>query len=343
MFTIEETQKLVESVSVANLTEDEKKVVVEDVHQKLTEAFEKAKAEGREAAVAEAKETLKQERMKSFNRGMKSAKTKIDEAVAEAEANGFEAGKEAAQKEAEENENEVSEELVAKLEELCKEFDIATRLVEIATHENTKEYFKESTKAAISEFVNRKVNESMPEKLVVDYDRLQQYQQLCESFKSMLVVNDQTVAEAAEQAKASIAEELNEAKASLKATQVSRIKAEQLCESLKAQNLLLKKVAKLPVREQKELLESFKDATVDQINENFESALMKLNHRRGEEQKAVVNDVICESAKAKSEAETKETTEKVNESVQKVEESAKPAGVDSYMARMAEVCKHMHL
>ena len=44
-------------------------------------------------------------------------------------------------------ESEISEELIAKLEELCKEFDKASRLVEIATHEASKEYFKRVNKA----------------------------------------------------------------------------------------------------------------------------------------------------------------------------------------------------
>lgn len=335
MFNLEDTKALIESVNTGvAMTDDEKATLANDVHTKLTEAFEACKKEARDAALAEAKENFRKERVKTYNRGKNASKEVNEALVREAEENGYAAGKEAAEQEMAGKESEISEELIAKLEELCKEFDKASRLVEIATHEASKEYFKESTKPLISDFIDNAINESFPKKLIVDYDRMQQLQSMCESFKKALLINDEQVVEAVKQAQTSVAEELTEAKVSLKEQTQKRISAEKMLESTKAENYLLRKVAALPTAEQKVMLESFDGKSISQINESFDREHLKFIRSHELTKPMVTETVIVESKTDDSEAQS--DVAPVVESTAKTPQSA--STMDAYVA----VCKNMH-
>jgi len=341
MFTKEDVKQLIESVNVGSLTEDEKNVLTEDVHKKLEDAFNKYKAEALEECTKAAEEKLRKEKVKSFKHGADSAKEMCESTIKSVEETAFQAGKEEAFKERDEHENEVSEQLIEKLEELCKEFDISSKLVELATHAETKEYFKESTKKAVSEFVEKKINESFPQKMIVNYDRLNKLEELFESMQHTFAVNDETVCEARQAAQEAVQKELDEAKDGLQTQTKKRIAAEQMLESVRAENYLLRKVSSLPVSEQKEMLESFKGASVAQINECFDKEYQKMLRKRGHTT-PVVNDVISESTVVKTLA--KEASEKtaasnktaVNESTQSAAQKT-PTLMDGYVAG----CKYM--
>lgn len=343
MFSKEDVKQLIESVNVGSLADDEKSVLVEDVHKKLTEAFEQCKKEAIEECTKEAEARLRRERVKSFKSGADSAKEMCESTIQQTESTAFAAGREQAINEAMEAEEEVSEELIAKLEELCKEFDISCKLVELATHEDTKEYFKESTKKAVSEFVEKKINESFPQKMIVNYDRLNKLEEVFESLKQTLTVSDESVCEAREAAKEAVRRELDEAKESLVVQTKKRIAAEQLLESTKAQNYLLRKVSALPVKEQQFMLESFNGATVAQINESFDKEYQRMLRKHGRST-PVVNDVIAESTvgknlvrEAEESAKATNGRESVNESASEKPQAQEKSLMDAYTAN----CRYM--
>lgn len=345
MFTKEDVKQLIESVNVGTLTEDEKGVLTDDVYKRLNEAFEKCKEDTRKECQKEAADKLKKERVKSFKHGETSANEKTSEAIKIAEATAFEAGREQGVKESEANEEEVSEELIAKIEELCKEFDISSKLVELATHESSKEYFKESTKQAVSDFIEKKINESFPQKMVVNYDRLNKLEEVFESLKSTLTVNDESVCEARIAAQEAVQNELDEAKEGLQVQTKKRIAAEQMLESVKAENYLLKKISALPQNEQKEMLESFQGASIATIDESFDKEYQKVLRRHENGKRPVVNDVISESVVGKTLANeangenraTMTNTITVNESKAKNgQKVSAPTLMDAYVSR----CRH---
>ena len=334
MFTLEDTKKLVESLNTGTaLSEGEAEVLAEDCFKKLSASFDDCAKKAYDKAVADVKDEFKKERVKAFKRGKDSANECAEKSIAEAEKNGFEAGRQAAIQEAFEDESEKVERILGTLKRLCQSFDKVAKLIEIISKKETEEQMQESFRSTIGDFIDKKINESFPEKVVIDYDRLNVLESVCESFKKTLCVNDKAVADVVESTRNEIMQEFDEAKESLKNQTQRRIQAEQMLESVKAENLLLKKVAALPVSEQKSLMETFKGASAATINESFDGEYQKLQrmHRSSKAGvKPVVNDVICESRAAKASHDEKET---VNESVQP---SAKK---ETVMDQYARVCK----
>lgn len=351
MLNKEQVKKLIESMNVGNITESEMDVLAEDtmtkLNESLTEQYEKGKADG----MREANESIRKVRLESFQRGQEKGKESITEAVKAAEDAAFKAGRERGIAEAEEEEDEVAKELLDVIEELCIVFDKYVRLTEIVTHEKTKEEFKESAQKAIIEFCDRKINESFPEKDIVNYHRLQQLESLNESIKKLYLINDKDVAEAVAEAKESCAKEFNEAKMMAESQMKKRIAAEKMLESAQAENMLLKKVQNLPASDQKVLLESFKGASVETINESFDREYQRMVQRRSAMvQKPQVNDVVNESRIAKirenrhrrieesrkmAKIREEQQTKQLNESI---EERAKKA-VQSRMGQYAAMCE----
>lgn len=346
MFTKEEVQKLIESINVGSINESEMNVLVTDTMDKLNESFKTSFENGKAEGIKEANENIRKERLESFQRGQEKGKSEIEEAVSKAEELAFKAGRERGIAESEEQEEEVSKEILDLLEEICITFDKFVRLSEIVTHEKTKEEFKESFQEALVKFCDAKVNECFPEKSIVNYHRLQQLESLNESIKKLYLINDKDVSEAVEDAKKSCAKEYNEAKELAASQTQKRIAAEQMLESVKAENFLLKKIQNLPSSDQKTLMESFKGASIEAINESFDREYQKISQRHVI-QKAQVNDIICESkiqklreARAKrieeSESESKKTEKaaQINES----SESIAQRELSNRMNQYASMC-----
>lgn len=336
MFTLEDTKRLVESLNTGvALSESEAGVLAEDCFKKLSASFDECSKRAYDKAVEDAKTSVKKERLKAFKRGKDSAAECVEKSVKEAEENGYEAGRQAAIKESAETESEKVEELLGILKHLCQSFDKAARLIEIISRKETEEQMQESFRDTIGDYIGRKIDESFPEKMVVDYDRLNVLESVCESFKKTLCINDKEVADVVESTKRELKKEFDDAKDSLKKQTQRRIQAEQLLESAKAENLLLKKVSALPVNEQKSLLNTFRGASVATINESFDGECQKLRRLRQSSAKAVkpvVNDVICESKRAVKEA--REAQKAVNESA---ERHSKGSAMDDY----ARACRFL--
>lgn len=283
-------------MNVGNITESEMDVLAKDTMDKLNESFQEQYEKGKADGMKEAGENVRKARLESFQRGQEKGKSIIDEAVAKAEDVAFKAGRERGIMESEEEEEEISKDILDLIEQLCIIFDKYVRLTEIVTHEKTKEEFKESFQNALVDFCDKKINECFPAKDIVNYHRLQQLESLNESIKKLYLINDKDVSEAVEEAKQSCAKEFNEAKMMAESQTKRRIAAEKMLESVQAENFLLKKIQNLPSSDQKQLMESFKGASVEAINESFDRECQRLAQRRSASvPKTKVNDVICES------------------------------------------------
>lgn len=311
MFSIEDTKQLVESINFGSLTEEELDTLVGDIHEKLESAFNECAVKAKEEAIAECGEQMKQEKATAYNEGYQAAKEEDNETISLTESTAFKAGVEEATKKNEEEASQKVIDLIGMVEEFVKMTDKFIRLSEDIGAEKATEEVKESFASTVSSFIDETINESMPKKTVVDYDRLRNLEGICESFKKVLSINDETIAESLKSTKDEFAKELASAKESLQEQTKRRIAAEQVLESIKAENLLLKKVSSLPTADQKVLLESFKGATIQQINEGFDIEKQKL-HRTHLSSKPVVRDIILESKKE----EPKKQKRKVNESVE---------------------------
>jgi hypothetical protein len=296
MFTIEQVRNLIKSMNVGSISESEMEVLAKDTMDKLNESFKEQFEKGKAEGMREANESVRKARLESFQRGQEKGMATLNEAVAKAEDVAFKAGREKGISESEEEEAEISKDILDLIEQLCIIFDKYTKLTEIVVHEQTKEEFKESFRDALVAFCDKKVNECLPDKEIVNYHRLQQLESFNESVKKMYLINDIDVAAAVDEAKASCQKEFNEAKMMAESQMQRRIAAEKMLESVQAENFLLKKVQNLPASDQKQLLESFKGASVETINESFDRELQKIAQRRSASiPRTQVNDVICES------------------------------------------------
>ena len=314
MFTKEQVKKLIESMNVGNITESEMDVLVQDTMNRLNESFQEQYEKGKSDGMKEANESIRKIRLESFQHGQEKGLASLNEAVEKAEDAAFKAGRERGIAESEEENDEISKELLDAIEQLCIVFDKFVRLTEIVTHEKTKEEFKESIQDKLIEFFDRKVNECFPEKDIVNYHRLQQLESLNESIKKLYLINDKDVSEAVREAKESCSKEFNEAKMMAESQMQKRIAAEKMLESVQAENYLLKKIQNLPSSDQRQLMESFKGASMETINESFERECQRISQRRAASvQQPKVNDVICESR-----------IRKIRESrIRRIEENAK--------------------
>lgn len=295
-FTIEDVKKLIESMNVGSITESEKDVLAKDTMDKLNESFAAEYEKGKADGMREANESVRKARLESFQRGKEKGMASLNEAVSKAEDVAFKAGRERGIAESEENESEMSKDILDLIEQLCVIFDKYVRLTEIVTREKTKEEFKESFQDAVVTFFDKKINECFPDKAIVDYHRLQNLEMLNESIKKLYLINDKDVSEAVEDAKKSCQKEYDEARQMAESQMQKRIAAEKMLESVQAENFLLKKVQNLPASDQKQLMESFKGASIEAINESFDRERERLSQRRAAAApKADVKDFICES------------------------------------------------
>ena len=348
MFTKEQVKKLIESINVGNISESEMDVLVQDTMERLNESFTEQYEKGKADGLREANEGIRKIRLESFQRGQEKGMSSLNEAVEKAEDAAFKAGRERGIAESEEEEAEVSKELLDVIEQLCITFDKFVRLTEIVTHEKTAEEFKESLKDTIVAFCDRKVEECFPERDIVNYHRLQQLESLNESIKKLYLINDKDVSEAVAEARESCSKEFNEAKMMAESQMQKRIAAEKMLESVQAENLLLKKVQNLPAADQKALMESFKGASAEVINESFDRECQRLAQRRSAVvPQAKVNDIICESKlqklrearmrKIEESAKKREASEKaemnqVNESSQDIAKRELQSRMNGYAA-----------
>lgn len=174
--------------------------------------------------------------------------------------------------------------------------------------QNKVHSINESSKIArkVSNYLDLYVESVLPKKTIVDYDRMQKLENLHESLKDMLVVNEDEI----QAKKVELTESFNKDKKALE-TQIAKLqaklnesmtKSQQLnskLEQVKAAELLESKTKDLPTFEARKIKKRFANATTTEINAKFDKVLESVKDEIKEDTKedevtleAEINDIL---------------------------------------------------
>ena len=138
----------------------------------------------------------------------------------------------------------------------------------------------EELSESVNGFLDEHVEEILPKKDIVDYERMQKLEQIHESLKNMLGVEimnveggNKELVEGFEKEKADYSKKIEELQKKLEESVKENKKVSKNLDSLKAQVLLESKIKNLPEREAKLIKESFKGASSSEINMKFKTVL----------------------------------------------------------------------
>lgn len=138
----------------------------------------------------------------------------------------------------------------------------------------------EELSESVNGFLDEHVEEILPKKDIVDYERMQKLEQIHESLKNMLGVEimnveggNKELVEGFEKEKADYSKKIEELQKKLDESVKENKKVSKNLDSLKAQVLLESKTKNLPEREAKLIKESFKGASSSEINMKFKTVL----------------------------------------------------------------------
>lgn len=138
----------------------------------------------------------------------------------------------------------------------------------------------EELSESVNGFLDEHVEEILPKKDIVDYERMQKLEQIHESLKNMLGVEimnveggNKELIEGFEKEKADYSKKIEDLQKKLDESVKENKKVSKNLDSLKAQVLLESKIKNLPEREAKLIKESFKGASSSEINMKFKTVL----------------------------------------------------------------------
>ena len=138
----------------------------------------------------------------------------------------------------------------------------------------------EELSESVNGFLDEHVEEILPKKDIVDYERMQKLEQIHESLKNMLGVEimnveggNKELVEGFEKEKADYSKKIEELQKKLDESVKENKKVSKNLDNLKAQVLLESKIKNLPEREAKLIKESFKGASSSEINMKFKTVL----------------------------------------------------------------------
>ena len=138
----------------------------------------------------------------------------------------------------------------------------------------------EELSESVNGFLDEHVEEILPKKDIVDYERMQKLEQIHESLKNMLgveIINveggNKELVENLEKEKTEYSKKIEDLQKKLDESVKENKKVSKNLDSLKAQVLLESKIKNLPEREAKLIKESFKGASSSEINMKFKTVL----------------------------------------------------------------------
>ena len=138
----------------------------------------------------------------------------------------------------------------------------------------------EELSESVNGFLDEHVEEILPKKDIVDYERMQKLEQIHESLKNMLGVEimnveggNKELIEGFEKEKTEYSKKIEDLQKKLDESVKENKKVSKNLDSLKAQVLLESKIKNLPEREAKLIKESFKGASSSEINMKFKTVL----------------------------------------------------------------------
>lgn len=167
---------------------------------------------------------------------------------------------------------------------------------------------------AVNTYLDSTLKEMLPEKTIVDYDRLNKLESVMESLKDTLLVNDATVeakrvelSEAFAEDKKNLDSKISKLEKQLNESIAREQKLASQLEAKKAKELLERKTKDLPLFEAQQVKRRLAGATCVEIEKNFKKLLES------------VREEMAEACKE----EEKTLEEEVNEIISRQNESAK--------------------
>ena len=138
----------------------------------------------------------------------------------------------------------------------------------------------EELSESVNGFLDEHVEEILPKKDIVDYERMQKLEQIHESLKNMLGVEimnveggNKELVENLKKEKTEYSKKIEDLQKKLDESVKENKKVSKNLDSLKAQVLLESKIKNLPEREANLIKESFKGASSSEINMKFKTVL----------------------------------------------------------------------
>ena len=203
----------------------------------------------------------------------------------------------------------------------------------------------------VSNFLDVYVESVLPKKKILDYDRMQKLEQIHESLKDLLIVNEDAI----ETKKAELQESFNKDKKALE-TQIAKLqvklnesmakttKLNKKIDQFKALELLESKTKDLPSYEARQMKKRLAEATTVEIEKTFDKVLESVKEEMKEAEKddettleAEVKDII-EAEEDVKEDEVNEAGEAKNKAPVKIElELVDVEDVDAAKAFVEEI------
>ena len=160
---------------------------------------------------------------------------------------------------------------------------------------------------AIDQYLSEHVKEALPKKSIVDYKRMRRLEQIQESMKDMLLVNDDAVEKKVEQMKAELelnaVSERQELKSELEKCKSQLAESRKLgnmysekCKEYAKKELIEQKTKNLPIVESKEMRKRLSKMTVEEIDTNYKTILEAVQAEVAAEQDSIQEEKNLEEA-----------------------------------------------
>lgn len=195
----------------------------------------------------------------------------------------------------------------------------------------------------IDSYLGSVLKESLPDKAIVNYDRLNKLESVYESLKDTLLVNDASVeakrvelAEAYTADKKALDSKISSLETKLNESIAREQKLSAQLEAKKAKDLLAKKTKDLPLFEAQQIKRRFAGATCVEIEKNFSKLLESVREEMQEEAKEAektleeeVNEIIAREASEPKQDDTEDKDKKPVEEAEDTDDSEKEEAEDT--------------
>lgn len=141
---------------------------------------------------------------------------------------------------------------------------------------------------AVDSFLGEYVEEVLPKKALVDYEKMQKLEKIQESLKEMFLVSDVEIEKKTVALKESLEKEAQELKDKLTATEDKVAKQEEELSSLKAEKFVQEKVKDLPDVEAEKVMKKTEGMGLKEVTEKYETILESVQQEIADEK--VVKD-----------------------------------------------------
>lgn len=166
---------------------------------------------------------------------------------------------------------------------------------------------EQAQRKAISEsvdnYLDTYIQEVLPKKTIVDYDRMKKLESLHESLKDLLVVNDEAVEAKVEKVKADFVKESSELKATVEALEKKlnesmkkELSLNRKLDEAKARELVAEKTKDLPIVESKEMRRRLRGMSVAEIQKKFDVILEEVSDKIADERNCSQEEKNLEEA-----------------------------------------------